>query len=272
MTRFSVNVGFLFGELPFLERFAAVRQAGFEAVEFAWPRVDQTDLHAALRDAGLRVAQMNMDAGDLAAGERGWASHPQAVERWRNAFEAALELAGRLNCPAINVLAGNAPAASERAVLEACLGDNLAWALPRARASGRTLLIEVLNARDTPAYLFTDVPSAASFIHALEDPALRLQLDTYHVATGGGDPAVRLRELGPLIGHVQVADAPGRHEPGTGAIDFGGFFSALAATGYGGAVGLEYVPRADTLAGLGWLPPAARRWSKQAWLPAGAAT
>jgi len=267
VTRFCVNVGFLFTELPFLERFAAVRGAGFDAVEFAWPAAGWDDLAAALRDAGVHVAQMNMDAGDLAAGERGWASHPDAVGRWQTAFEAALELCGRLECPAVNVLAGNAPAGALREMLEGCLRENLHWALPRAAASGRTLLLEVLNSRDTPAYLFTDLSSAAAFVSSMENPALRIQFDTYHVATGGDDPAVRLRELSRIVGHVQVADAPGRHEPGSGAIDFRAFFRALAAIGYGGAVGLEYVPATRTLAGLGWLPPVARRSSEQAWLP-----
>jgi hydroxypyruvate isomerase len=154
MTRFSVNVGFLFTELPFPERFAAVREVGFAAVEFAWPTAPWDELAAAVREAGLRVAQMNMDAGDLAAGERGWACHPGAVERWREAFDSALELAARLDCPAINVLAGNAPRGYERAELEQCFEDNLRWALPRAEADGRTLLLEVLNRHDTPAYLF----------------------------------------------------------------------------------------------------------------------
>ncbi len=270
MTRFSVNVGFLFAELPYLERFAAARRAGFDAVEFAWPPVALDDVVGAIREAGVRVAQMNMDAGDLAAGERGWASHPEAVERWRAAFDEALDLAATLDCPAINVLAGNAPPATERHALERCLRDNLDWALPRASARGRTLLLEVLNARDTPAYLLTDVSRAASFVSAVEDNALRIQLDTYHVAMGGGDPASWLRRLGPLVGHVQVADVPGRHEPGSGTVDFAAFWSALADTGYRGAVGLEYVPAADTLAGLDWLPRTARAWSEQAWSAGGA--
>ncbi len=261
MTRFCLNIGFLFLELPYLERFAAVRRAGFDAVEFAWPNVAWDDLTTAVHEADVRVAQMNMDAGDLAAGERGWASHPGSVARWRDALSAAFELAAALDCPRINVLAGNAPVGSRRSDLERCLTENLRWALPRASAEQRVLLLEVLNARDTPAYLFTDSALAAELVAALANPALRLQFDTYHIASGGEEPASRLRELGPLIGHVQVADVPGRHEPGSGEIDFAAFFRALDAIGYGGAVGLEFVPSRTTEASLAWLPTAARRWN-----------
>jgi hydroxypyruvate isomerase len=259
MTRFCVNIGFLFTELPYLERFAAAREAGFEAVEFAWPTVPQDDVVGALREAGVGVAQMNMDAGDLVAGERGWASHPADVERWREAFRAALELAGRTECPSINVLAGNAPEGCGRNELEECLSENLSWALPQAAAARRVLLLEVLNATDTPHYLFTESARAAAFIRELGEPGLRLQLDTYHLAMNREEPAGKLRELAPLVGHVQVADAPGRHEPGTGRIDFPGFFGALTETRYEGAVGLEYLPSADTLSSLAWLGGTRRR-------------
>jgi hydroxypyruvate isomerase len=130
--RFCANIGFLFTELAYPDRFAAARRAGFEAVEFAWPPLPREDLLAAVADAGVEVAQMNMDAGDLAAGERGWASHPHAVERWRSAFESALELAEALRCPRINVLAGNAPVGVAREELLDCLRDNL-----RGRCHGR---------------------------------------------------------------------------------------------------------------------------------------
>jgi hydroxypyruvate isomerase len=116
----------------------------------------------------------------------------------------------------------------------------------------------VLNARDTPAYLFTNTSAAEDLITELGDPALRLQLDTYHLASGGEEPVDCLRRLAPLVGHVQVADAPGRHEPGTGEIDFAGFFGSLAEIGYEGAIGLEYVPSSDTISSLRWLPAAQR--------------
>ncbi|MDP8905240.1 MAG: TIM barrel protein [Chloroflexota bacterium] len=253
MTHFAANLGFLFTELPFLERFAAAGRAGFGRVEFAWPQLGWDELRLAVGEAGLRVVQMNMDAGDLAAGERGWASHPDAVGRWRDAFATALDLAALVDCPSINVLAGNAPPGVPRAELEACLLDNLRWALPQAAAARRILLLEVLNRFDTPAYLFTDTASGVALVERLDDPALRLQFDTYHVARAGEDPARRVRQVAPLVGHVQVADHPGRHEPGTGDIDFAAFFRALDEIGYAGAVGLEYVPSGETEASLAWL-------------------
>ena len=259
MIRFCANVGFLFTELPFRERFAAARAAGFDAVEFAWPHVAHDDLREAIAAARVRVAQMNMDAGDLAAGERGWASHPDAVGRWRDAFQVALDLAGELDCPRINVLAGNGLPGFGHEDMVRCLLDNLRWALPHAARHRVVLLLEVLNATDTPAYLFNDTASATALLTHVDHPALRLQFDTYHVASGGEQPAARFRELAPLVGHVQVADFPGRHEPGTGTTDFDAFFAALAETGYGGAVGLEYVPSTDTRSSLGWLQRTQRR-------------
>ncbi len=261
MSRFSVNLGFLFTEVPFLDRFGAAREAGFDAVEFAWPQVAHDELRAAAQDARVAVVQMNMDAGDLAAGERGWASHPAAVEKWREAFEAALELAEALACPRINVLAGNAMPDTSRDELMNCLSDNLRWAVPRATASGRTLLIEVLNPTDTPDYLFTSTAAAEAFLTEFGDRWLKLQFDTYHVACGGEDPATRFGELAPFVGHIQVADFPGSHQPGTGKIDFGRFFDAVVESRYDGSVGLEYLPSGDTLGSLAWLPTADRRSS-----------
>ncbi len=259
MIRFSANVGFLFTEMPFLERFAAARRAGLNAVEFAWPRIDPDAVRAAIGDAGVHVAQMNMDAGDLAAGERGWASHPDAVGHWRDRFAAALELADTLDCPSINVLAGNALPGVSHDEMVSCLTANLRWAVAQARRSGRTLLLEVLNATDTPDYLFTSTSDAEAFVTGFDDPGLRLQFDTYHVASGGEEPGARFRELAPLVGHIQVADFPGRHEPGTGSIDFAGFLETVSQCEYGAFVGLEYTPSADTLSSLAWLTTVARQ-------------
>ena len=268
MTRFAVNVGFLYGELPWRERFDAARVDGFEAVESAWP-ADQAAFARGVLRTGLRVALLNVDAGDLEAGDRGHVSDPGAIERWRRDLDAALELAAVVGCPTLNVLAGNAVAGVGTGEQLACLHANLRWALPRARAGGQTLVVELLNPYDTPSYLAASLEAALGIVEPLADEGLRLQLDTYHAGRLGLDVAATLRRLAPLAGHVQVADAPGRGAPGTGAIDWRAFFDALADVPYGGAVGLEYRSGGDTSAGLRWLPRDARAWSATPWRPPG---
>jgi hydroxypyruvate isomerase len=266
VTRFAVNVGFLHRELPLAERFEAARRDGFEAVESAWPS-DPDAFATGVAAAGLRVALLNVAAGDLDAGERGHANDPGATQRWREDFAAALDLAGRVDCPTLNVLAGNdvpgVPVPDQLATLRA----NLAWALPLAAARARRLVVELLNPHDTPAYLVTDLIAARELIEPLAGAGLRLQLDTYHVARIGLDVVEAFDELAPLVGHVQVADAPGRHEPGSGTIDWRAFFTALASHRYDGAVGLEYVPSGSTTESLAWLPRAARGWTAAAFIP-----
>jgi len=266
VTRFAANVGFLYRELPFDARFGAARRDGFEAVESAWPA--DPDLFAAtVRRSGARVALLNAPAGDLEAGERGHANDPTWVERWRDDFLAALRLAAEVGCPTLNILAGNDVGGTPVDEQWATLRANLAWALPVAERQGRRLVVEMLNPHDTPAYLVTDPTTAKGLIQPLAAAGLRLQLDTYHAARIGLDVPATFEELAPLVGHVQVADAPGRHEPGSGSIDWHALFTALAAHGYEGAVGLEYLPSGSTSDGLSWLPREARRWTAEPFLP-----
>ena len=266
MTRFAANIGFLYAELPFEARFAAARADGFDAVESAWPS-DPDAFARLVADEGLRVALLNVAAGDLRAGERGHANDPGATQRWRADLVAALQLADRVRCPTLNVLAGNDVAGVPADVQWATLRANLAWALPLAAARSRRLVVELLNPHDTPAYLVTDLATARELVEPLSPSGLRLQLDTYHAARIGLDVVVAYDEVAALVGHVQVADAPGRHEPGSGMIDFHGFFAALAERGYTGSVGLEYHPSGPTTTTLGWLPPAARGWKAEPFIP-----
>ncbi len=205
----------------------------------------------------LELARLGDDDAlvDDAAGERGWPNDPTRRVQWREAFAKGLALAARLDCPVVNVLAGNRVADCGLGEQRACLRDNLAWALPFARRQGRVLLLEVLNDRDTPRYLLTHLDDAADLVRRAGSPALRLQFDSYHVGRLYGPESVpqRFAAVATLVGHVQVADVPGRHEPGTGQIDFAAFFAELRRAGYRGAVAAEYVPTAGTTAGLGWL-------------------
>jgi hydroxypyruvate isomerase len=234
--RFAGNLAFLFPDLPWTDRPAAARAAGLAAVEFPWPP-DPAALAAAVRRAGVDAVLCNVDAGDLAAGDRGYAHDPARRPAWRQALDLALRFAGRTGCPTLNVLAGRALPGVPAAAQHGTLLDNLAWAGPRARDAGVRLVVEAVNDVDSPGYLH---PRTAGVAAAL--PEVGVQLDTYHAAVMGEDPAVAAKALGPRLGHVQLGDHPGRHEPGTGALDFGGLFAALREIDYRGAVGLEYHP------------------------------
>lgn len=258
MTRFAASVGFLYGELPYLERFAAARDDGFEAIETTWPTVPIAAVIGAVRRAGLAVVLLNVREGDLAAGDRGHPNDPGRIDEWRRDLDAALELAAAVGCPTVNVLAGNAIEGVTLADQLACVTANLGWALPRAADRGIRLVVELLNAPEHPRYLARDLDATLGLISGHADGALGLQFDTYHVARNGLDVATTFGRVADRVGHVQIADEPGRHEPGTGEIDWAGFFAVLDATGYGGAVGLEYRPLGETSAGLDWLPRGAR--------------
>lgn len=246
--RFAANVAWLFTELPSLDRFAAARSAGFASVEFPWPD-DPAATADAVRSAGLRVAMLNMPAGDLAAGERGWPNDPSRVGEWRDAFTDALALARQVRGPTMNVLAGNAVDGVTRDAQLGCLEDNLRWALRSAAANGTTLVTELLNRQENPSYLLVTLDDFEPLLARLAPLGWKLQLDTYHLGLTDANVPAAIRRAGRHIGHVQVADVPGRHEPGTGRLDWGAIGMALDAAGYARSVGLEYSP----VTGLGWI-------------------
>ncbi|MCA1569373.1 MAG: TIM barrel protein [Chloroflexi bacterium] len=245
--RLAANVAWLFSELPWPDRFAAAREVGFGAVEFPWPD-DSAVTVEAVRSANLRVALLNMPAGALAAGERGWPNDPSRVREWRDAFAEALEMAHDLGCPTVNVLAGNAVPGVARPTQLACLQQNLGWALAPARDAGVTLVTELLNREENPEYLLVTLDDAEPLLESLAVRGWRLQLDCYHLGLTEPDVPAAIRRAGERIGHIQVADLPGRHEPYSGRLDWDEIGSALDQVGYAGFVGCEYTP----LAGLGW--------------------
>lgn len=252
--RFAVNVSFLFTEVPYLERFERAAAAGFAAVETPWPEHDVDDVAAAVRRAGLELVQINAHAGDLAAGDRGYANDPSRTEQWRTAVQEALLWSTRTGRPAVNLLVGNRLDHLDIDVQLRTLRENIDWVLPRAKDAGVLLLVEVLNDRDTPDYLLTRLETGADFVRSFDRPELRLQFDTYHVAMTEGSLRSAFVSVADLVGHVQLADAPGRHEPGTGDADLPEFLEALGSSGYAGAVSLEYRPSGETGASLAWLP------------------
>ena len=251
---FAANLSFLWTELPFLERFGAAAKAGFSQVEYMFPYEHPASaVRAQLHAAGLEQALFNLPAGDWAAGDRGIASDPARVDEFRAGVERALEYADALGVEQLNCLAGRQLDGVEPAVQRATLVDNVRHAARRLRAAGRRLLVEPVNRFDVPGFLVPTTADALRLMRDAGEPNVRLQFDAYHVARMEGDPAARLAQLRDTVGHVQIADSPGRHQPGTGTIDFAAFFALLEDTGYDGAVGLEYVPTPDTAASLGWL-------------------
>ena len=254
MPTFAANLTFLWTELPFLERFRAAREAGFARVEYMFPYDHPAaEVRDRLDAAGLEQVLFNLPAGDWAAGDRGLAADPHRVDAFRAGVEKALAYADTLEAEHLNCLAGLRIAGIEWEEQWSTLVENVRYAAQQLRAAGRTLLVEPVNVHDVPGFVLPTTTDALRLIDEAGESNVRLQFDAYHVQRMEGDPATRLRGLLDRTGHVQVADHPGRHQPGTGAIDFAALFALLDDARYPGAVGLEYIPTPDTAAGLTWL-------------------
>ena len=257
MPRFSANLSFLFTERPFLERFSAARAAGFAAVEFHFPyEFDRAALAEVILTSGLDVVLFNLPAGNWAAGERGIACHPRRIAEFQDGVGLAIEYAKLLGCPRLNCLAGIAPVGVSPEKARETLVENLRFAAAVTRRAGIELLLEPLNTRDTPGFLVSTTDAGLALIAAAGQENLRLQYDIYHAQVMEGDLARRLAEHLPRIGHIQLADNPGRHEPGTGEINFPFLFAHLDRLGYAGWVGCEYKPSTATEASFGWMDTA----------------
>jgi hydroxypyruvate isomerase len=262
MIRWSVSLTLLFKEVPFLDRFQAAAEAGFGAVEFQWPTSVNLDaLVTAKEAAGLEVAAFNVDAGDISAGERGFSNDPARRDWWRERVLLAFDLAQRLRCRRLTILAGNAVPGLSRSAMLDCLTDNLAWAVAQVGALGIALLLEPLNPIENPHYLLSRIADALDVMERLSDPYLQLQLDMYHTHRTEANLTEVLQRYITHIGHIQIADSPVRNEPGSGAIDWRFVLGQLEALNYQEYVGLEYNPRSSTLQSLDWLPPDKRRQS-----------
>ena len=253
MPRLCANIGFLFAEKPFLDRFEAAARAGFTAVEFASPyEYAATELRDRLRANGLTQVLINSPAGNRAAGERGFACLPNRVDTFRDSVEQALDYAIALDCKLIHLMAGMPPADLAYDTALALYAVNLAWAAERAMAQGIRLTIEPLNPRDNPGYLLSTQEQGAAIVAAIGRDRIGLQFDIYHCQTAQGDVTRRFEKLLPFIDHMQLADVPGRHEPGTGEIGWEYVFRRIDELGYQGWIGCEYAPLGDTAEGLAW--------------------
>jgi hydroxypyruvate isomerase len=262
MPRFDVNLSIVFTELPLVQRPAAARAAGFGAVELWWPwpvavppdrEVDA--LAAAIRDAGVALVNLNFFAGDPAAGERGLVSRPGRAAEFADGVEVAVELGARLGCRAYNALYGSRMAGVPAAEQDDLALANLSLAASAAARAGGVVLVEPISG--VPEYPLKTAGDAVSVLDRVERATgatnLRLLLDLYHLAVNGEDVPEAIDRHAARAGHVQIADAPGRHEPGTGTLDLAGYLRRLDRTGYDGWVGLEYHPTGASAGSFGWL-------------------
>lgn len=258
--RFSANISLLFAEVPFLERFAQAAEAGFGAVEFWWPRGEELGrVEEAVRHAGLEVALFNFDAGDMPSGDRGLLSDPSRQDEFRANVPVALELAEHLACTRQNALVGlELPGLAREEQLELAR-TNVGWAADQAAEIGVDVLIEAVNTFENGPYLLSRTEQAAEFVRSVGRPNVKLQYDAYQMQRMEGNLAATISSHLELIGHIQIADSPGRGEPGTGEINFSYLFRLIDELGYAGYVGLEYRPSAgSTEESLRWLPREAR--------------
>ena len=254
MLSFSANISMLFTEVEFPDRFASAAKAGFRAVECQFPYAYPRDLLAdQLQRYELVQVLMNLPAGQWSNGDRGIACLPGRVNEFQDGVGRAIEYAGALGCTRINCLAGVAPAEIDRDALHETFVGNLRFAASELHKRGITLLIEPLNTRDTPGFFLSTSSQALQIIGEVGADNLSLQFDVYHTRIMEHDVVSSLQGSVARTAHVQIADDPGRHEPGTGNIDFASVFRALEQANYAGWIGCEYIPSGPTEKSLEWL-------------------
>ena len=260
MPRFAANLTMLFDELPFLDRFEAAKRAGFTGVEYLFPYAHEKEVLAGkLAENGLVQVLHNLPAGDWAAGERGIACLPDRVREFRDGVEKAAGYAKALGCTQLNCLAGIPRPDTDPRRTRSTFVDNLRFAALALQKEGIRLLVEPINTRDIPGFYLCHTQQALELMAEAASDNIHLQYDIYHMQVMEGDLVPTLERNLARIAHVQIADTPGRHEPGTGEINYPFVFERLDAMGYRGWIGCEYRPRAGTVAGLGWFAPWAAR-------------
>jgi hydroxypyruvate isomerase len=263
MTRFDVNLSILFTELPLLERPGAARAAGFDAVECWWPFAvavppdPEVDAFvAAVQDAGVALVGLNFFAGDMPGGDRGLVSWPARAAEFRDNVEVTVEIGRRLGCRAFNALYGNRVEGATEAEQDDLATEQLALAAAAAGRVGGVVLVEAVSG--APRYPLRTAADAVGVLDRVERETgaanLRFLCDLYHLAVNGDDLDKAIERYSDRIGHVQIADVPGRNEPGTGSLDLDRLLGELAAAGYDGWVGLEYKPSGASADSFGWLP------------------
>jgi hydroxypyruvate isomerase len=255
MPKYAANLSMLWPELDVYDRFKAAADAGFKRVEILFVHtLDAERIEQLLRELGLTLVLFDPSPGDWEAGERGLACNPVRRAEFQRTFDEAVQTAQRLRVQRLNVLTGIPTPDVGPDTAHDSLVANFEWAAPRAESAGIKLLVENLNPTDFPGIHIRSVERAVNLVRAVGAHNVRLQLDQYHAGMVGDDARALLRENLDLVEHVQIADVPGRHEPGTGQQPIPQFLADLDSLGYAGSVGLEYRPSGATEAALAWLP------------------
>jgi hydroxypyruvate isomerase len=256
MPRFAANLTMMFTEVSFLDRFELAARAGFKAVEFLFPYAfEANDIKERLDRHGLTLVLHNLPAGDWNAGERGIACHPDRVQEFRAGVGRAITYAQALGVQQLNCLAGKAPAGVGDDVLRTTFVENLRYAAQALDGAGLRLLIEPINTFDIPGFYLSGTAQAAAILVEVGAGNVFIQYDLYHAQRMEGELAATVKRYLGRIGHIQLADNPGRNEPGTGEINYAFLFAHLDRIGYDGWIGCEYKPATTTQAGLGWYRP-----------------
>jgi hydroxypyruvate isomerase len=254
MPRFAANLSLLFTEVPFLQRFAQAAEQGFNAVECQFPYAwEAQEIAKELNRHCLQMILHNLPAGNWGSGERGIACHPDRVNEFREGVHQAVAYAECLGVTQLNCLAGMQPAHESYETCRATLVSNMQYAASVLKNAGIRLLLEPINTLDVPRFLVHTTQQALSILDEIGSDNVYLQYDIYHAQRMEGNLTLTLEQYLHRIGHIQLADNPGRHEPGTGEINFANLLPALDKMGYGGWVGCEYIPAAGSVAGLGWM-------------------
>ncbi len=254
MPKFSANLTFLFNELPFMQRFEAAAKAGFKAVEYMAPYPYPADeLKAALKANDLVQALFNLPAGDWDNGERGVACIPGREAEFKEGVANAIAYAHALDCKKVNCLSGKLPPGVSREAATLTMVGNLKYAAAELKREGIMLVTEPINSFDIPGYFVNRTSEALAILDAVDSDNLFVQYDVYHAQRMEGELGATLKSHLSRIGHIQIADNPGRNEPGTGEINYAWVLKHIDAIGYDGWVGCEYKPKTTTLEGLGWM-------------------
>jgi len=254
MPQFAANLTMLFNEDPFLDRFQKAANAGFKAVEFLFPYAHRAEEIKEQLDLNqLQLVLHNLPAGDWDSGERGIACHPDRVEEFKSGVAIAIEYAKILGVQQLNCLAGKAPSGIDHQILHDTFVSNLMFAAAELKKANLKLLIEPINTFDIPGFFLSTTKQALQILEEVGADNAFVQYDIYHAQRMEGELCNTIEKNLSMIAHIQLADNPGRNEPGTGEINYAHLFRFLDRIGYRGWIGCEYKPATTTEAGLGWI-------------------